>query len=207
MTKPPTNLMQTAMSVLVLFLAFLGIGAVGYFLATGGANEKFAEYPLLTRGHGILGAVYLALAPLQFSKKLRTRFLNFHRWSGRFLFLIGLVIGVSALFMAVVIPYSGFSEQIIIGFFSALFLVSLVISFRSIRAKNIEQHRQWMIRAFAIGLSIATMRLIFVPGLILFELSRQQTEAWSIISFTIAFVLHCSAAELWIRKTKGVRVT
>jgi len=202
MNSPPSNLAQTFMSFLVCGLALLGIGSVGYFLATGGANDQFADYPLVANSHGIFGAVYLLLAPLQFSKGLRNKYLNFHRWAGRLLLILGLIIGTSALFIGIIIPYSGFSEQLIIGFFGSLFLVSLIISYKSIRAKKIQLHREWMIRALAIGLSIATMRLIFVPVLILAELNRQQTEAWSIISFTIAFVIHCSVAEFWIRRTR-----
>jgi hypothetical protein len=160
-----------------------------YFLLTGGANEKFSEFPLIVNSHVLLGAVYLLTAPLQFSKTLRTRSLDFHRWSGRFLVSFGLIAGASALFMGIVIPYSGTSEQLVIGFFGSLFL-----SYKNVRQKNIKLHREWMIRALALGLSIATIRLIFVPVLILNSLNRQEAEMWSILSFTIAFVLHCGFA-------------
>lgn len=191
-----------AVSVLVCLLAVLALGAVGYFLATGGANERFAEFPLTVNSHALFGAVYLLFAPLQFSKTLRGRALDFHRWSGRLLVTLGLASGLGALFIGIVIPYSGTPEQIIIGFFGSLFVASLAISYRYILRKNVQLHREWMIRALALGLSIATMRLIFVPVLILSALSREETEAWSIISFTIAFVIHCGFAEFWIRKTR-----
>ncbi len=202
MTSSKIGVPALALTFLVSILSLLGIGAVGYFLATGGANESFADYPLIVNSHVVLGAVYLLLAPLQFSTKIRTGFLDFHRLSGRLLVAIGFVIGASALFMGLVIPYSGVPEQLIIGFFGSLFLASLIISYTSIRNKDIERHREWMIRALAIGLSIATMRLIFVPGLILLDMCRQDMEAWSITSFTIAFLIHCSVAEFWIWKTK-----
>ncbi len=191
------------MKTLVSLLAILGIGAVGYFFATGGANEQFQNHSIIVNSHALLGGVYLLLAPLQFSQKFRSRFLGFHRISGRVLITLGLIVGCSALFMGIVIPYSGFAEQLIIGFFGALFLASLLVSYVAIRRKDVSQHREWMIRAFAIGLSIATMRLIFVPGLLLFSLSRQQTEIWSIVSFALAFIIHCLVAELWIRKTNN----
>lgn len=191
-----------AVSILVCLLAILGLGAVGYFLMTGGANERFTEFPLVVNSHALFGAVYLLLAPLQFSQTLRGRALNFHRWSGRLLVVLGLASGIGALFIGIVIPYSGTSEQIIIGFFGSFFVLSLALSYKHILQKNIQLHREWMIRALALGLSIATMRLIFVPVLILSALDRDETEAWSIISFTIAFILHCGFAEFWIRKTR-----
>jgi hypothetical protein len=63
-----------------------------------------------------------------------------------------------------------------------------------------------MIRAFAIGLSIATMRLIFVPALLVAaDPTDAQIATLSIASFTAAFVAHASAAELWIRLTRASR--
>ncbi len=61
-----------------------------------------------------------------------------------------------------------------------------------------------MIRAFAIGLSIATMRLIFVPALVIIVATPTdaQIAALSTSSFAAAFVLHASVAELWIRATR-----
>jgi uncharacterized membrane protein len=80
---------------------------------------------------------------------------------------IGLVVGGTALFMGLVIPFSGWPERVVIGFFGGLFLVALVKGFSHVRAGRVALHREWMIRAFAVGLSIATMRLIFMPALML----------------------------------------
>ena len=151
----------------------------------------------------ILCAIYLPLAPFQLSATRRKKSLNTHRWAGRVLSAIGLVVGAAALFLGIIVPYSGVSEQLVIGFFGILFLFSIVREFLYIRSKEIALHREWMMRAFAIGLSIATMRLIFIPALIIIgNPTRQETEMLSIIAFTIAFVLHCSIAEIWIRNTR-----
>jgi hypothetical protein len=202
MPSSKASFTTTAVSILVCFLAISGVGAVIFFLVSGGANEKFSEFPLIVNSHVIFGAVYLLLAPLQFSKTIRFKSIDFHRWSGRLLVSVGLVAGTSALFLGIVIPYSGTPEQLVIGFFGSLFLLSLILSYLNVRQKKIQQHREWMIRALAIGLSIATMRFIFIPILILRAPSGQEIEMWSIISFTIAFVLHSGFAEIWIHKTR-----
>jgi hypothetical protein len=65
-----------------------------------------------------------------------------------------------------------------------------------------------MIRAFAIGLAIATDRLIIVAMLILLlgdleaEPTRAQSEAIAISAFTVAFTVHAVLAEIWIRATR-----
>jgi hypothetical protein len=113
------------------------------------------------------------------------------------------VVGVTALFMGLVIPFSGWPERVIIGLFGGLFLVSLVRGFVYVRAGQVNLHREWMIRAFAIALSIATMRLIFIPAMIIVSTPTDaQIAALSVMSFTVAFVAHASVAELWIRATR-----
>lgn len=194
---------RTALSFIVGFLAICGIGGSIFFFTHEPNNEGFVQHPNITFFHVTLGAIYLLLAPFQFSKKIRNKFLTYHRWSGRILVSIGLVVGAAALFLGLVIPYSGISEQFVIAFFGTFFLVSLVKGFVYARAKEIALHREWMLRAFAIGLSIATMRLIFIPALIIIgDPTRQDTESLSIIAFTIAFILHSGFAEFWIRYTR-----
>jgi hypothetical protein len=84
-----------------------------------------------------------------------------------------------------------------------LVLTALLKGFVHIRAKRVTLHREWMIRAFAIGLAIAPMRLIFVPALLVVaDPSNGQIATLSVASFTVAFVLHSSVAEVWIRLTR-----
>jgi uncharacterized membrane protein len=195
--------MRWLLSVAVAFLALIGIGASVMHYRQEPYNPGFLEFPVMTALHVILGGIYLAFAPFQFVKRIRTRWLNYHRWAGRLLVTIGLVIGVTALFMGFVIPFSGLAESVVIGAFGGLFLIALVKGFLDIRAGRVEQHREWMIRAFAIGLSIATMRLIFIPALMLIgNPTLEQATTLSIVSFTAAFCSHALAAEVWIRKTR-----
>ncbi len=191
------------LGILVAFLATSGVGAAVFFFLREPANEQFLIYPNITLLHVVPGGIYLALAPLQFLGRIRSRWLNYHRWAGRFLASTGLVLGVAAVFIALVIPFSGRWEQVINGFFGTLFVFSLVKGVVYIRAGQIDLHREWMIRAFAIGLSIATMRLLFVPALIIVgNPTRSQIEMLSIASFGVAFFLHCSFAEYWIRRSR-----
>jgi hypothetical protein len=72
-----------------------------------------------------------------------------------------------------------------------------------IRAGRVGLHREWMIRAFAIGLSMATMRLIFVPTLIIMTTPTDaQIAMLSTSSSAAAFVVHASATEAWLRATR-----
>lgn len=190
------------MTAVVAVLALVGVaGGVAHFVKEP-YNPGFLEYPNLVKMHAALGAVYLALAPLQFLTPVRSRWLSFHRITGRVLTAIGLAIGLSAIFIGLVIPFSGLSEQVIISIFGAFYVVALVKGFLCIRRREIAKHREWMIRAFSIGLSIATMRLVFIPALIIVGADDATARTLSIISFSVAFSVHTLVAELWIRRSR-----
>jgi uncharacterized membrane protein len=190
--------------VVVALLALIGVGASATHYLQEPYNPGFLEFPTVVALHVVLGGIYLALAPFQFVRRIRSRYLGYHRRAGRLLVAVGVVVGVTALFMGFVIPFSGWPERVVIGLFGGLFLVALVKGYLHVRAGRVALHREWMIRAFAIGLSIATMRLIFVPALIVAaDPTDGQIAVLSNVSFAVAFVLHASVAELCIRTTRG----
>jgi len=203
-TNTCVNSKVKLIGILIGFLAITGVGASVFHFLKEPYNLGFNEFPTITALHVIPGAIYLALAPFQFVTLIRSRWIDYHRWMGRLLVLIGLLVGASALFIAIVIPFSGWVESVINGFFALLFVYSMIRGYLSIRAKQIDIHREWMIRAFALGLAIATMRLIFIPVLIIAgNPSHDQIAMLSIVSFTIAFTLHIGLAEIWIRTTRN----
>src|SRR5215216_7076741 len=153
------------LGVAVGFLALIGVGASVAHYVQEPYNPGFLEYPIIVAVHVVLGGLYLTLVPFQFVRRIRSRHLRYHRRVGRILVSIGLVVGVTALFMGLVIPFFGWGERVIIGLFGTVFLVALTTGFLHVRAGRVALHREWMMRAFAVGLSIATQRLIFFPAL------------------------------------------
>jgi hypothetical protein len=120
---------------------------------------------------------------------------------------VGLVVGVTALFIGLVIPFSGWAERVLIGLFGSLFLFALGKGFVHVRAGRVALHREWMIRAFAIALAIATQRLIFIPSLfVVVDPTGGQIVTLSIAAWSAALVVHSSLAEVWIRLTRKRRV-
>ena len=198
---------EKSLTIVVGMLCVLGIVFSIRFLISGGGNEAFAQYPLITKLHVVPGILYLALAPLQFLPAIRNRFRNFHRRSGQMLTVIGLVLGLAALFIGLVIPFSGLPEQVVIAVFGVFYLISIIKGFQFARARQFAAHREWMLRAFAIGLSIVTMRLIFIPILIsIGNPTNEQITFYSIVSFSISFLAHSLFAEIWIKYTRNAKV-
>ena len=157
-----SNRVRWSLAITISTLAVIGVAASATFYVRPLMHDRFLDFPAVVALHVVLGGVYLALAPFQFVTRIRTRWPEYHRQVGRLLVAIGLVAGASGLFMAWIIPFAGWPERIILGFFGLLFLTSTAKGFFAIRAGQVTAHREWMIRAFAIGLAIATDRLIIV---------------------------------------------
>jgi uncharacterized membrane protein len=165
-------------------------------------DDVFARYPILTLVHIVPGLFFMILGPFQFSSTIRARHLRWHRWNGRIFVACGVVIGISALVMSFAMPaIGGFNQAAATTLFGTFFLFALCKAFWHIRRREIALHREWMIRAFAIGLAVATIRPIV--GL-LFATSRFSgltPHEFFGTAFWIGFVLHLIAAEAWIRAT------
>jgi uncharacterized membrane protein YozB (DUF420 family) len=186
-------------------LALLGIGVSIEHFATGDHyNRGFYEFPVVIGLHVVLGAVYLGLALHQLLPAARARSATAHRVVGRGAALAGFTAGTTALVILVLFPFSGRAELLAAGPFGVWFLFSLARGVVLARAGRYEEHREWMIRAFAIATGIATMRLIFVPALFAFgEATDERARFLSVVSFAVAFSVHTLAAELWIRATRS----
>lgn len=168
----------------------------------GSLDDLFARHPALTLIHIVPGLFFMVLGPLQFSSSLRARHLWWHRLSGKIFVVCGLVIGISAFVMSVAMPaIGGFNQAAATALFSLLFLFALCKAFWHIRRREIALHREWMIRAFAIGLAVATIRPIIGVFFATSPLTGLTPREFFGTAFWIGFVLQLIAAEAWIRLT------
>jgi uncharacterized membrane protein len=206
----------------VVGLALVGVAAGlgrAAALATGGASYEpvrrvlpeawladtlalegwFAGYPVLTLLHVLPGALFLALAPFQFSARLRARRPALHRRVGRVAALAALTAGASALVLGAVFPYNGPAASAAVFTFGALFLYALARALAAIRRGDAARHREWMIRAFAVGAGISTIRIV---SLILLTTTGARPIELAAASFWTGFVLTFAAGEAWVRLTR-----
>jgi uncharacterized membrane protein len=210
--KKPTNWLVRVLWGVVIVLAFIGIAAAvrrTLILAqvmpsfdppqAPAFDAGFAQYPILTLVHIVPGALFMILGPLQFVRRIRSRYLTVHRWCGRTFVASGYVIGITALAMSFLMSIGGANETAATTLFALLFLLALTRAFVHIRRREIAQHREWMIRAFAIGLAVATVRPIV--GMF-FALSGLSPREFFGIAFWLGFTLHLIAAEVWINYTR-----
>lgn len=202
------------MWVAVIFLIVIGIAAVtrrtvallfpGHLGSRSSSpaaalDTGFAGHEVLTLIHILPGAIFLGLAAFQFIPGIRQRHLEFHRWSGRALVVTGLVIGVSALVMSFKMNIGGVNETAATTLYAIVFLICLIRAYVFIRRKDVARHREWMIRAYAVGLGVATTRPIVG---VFFAFRRMTPHEFFGIAFWLGFTITFVAAEAWIDYTR-----
>jgi len=199
--------------VAIIILALIGVAAVvrralilfgvlppAVHPVYGIFDGDFALHPTTVFLHIIPGALFMLLAPTQFIPRIRENYLWFHRLSGRILVVSGFIIGSSALVMSLQMSIGGASETAATLFFDMLFLFSLGKGFYYVRRGRIAEHREWMIRMFAIGLAVATVRPIVG---IFFALSGLSPHEFFGAAFWLGFTINLIAAEAWINHTRS----
>ncbi len=108
----------------------------------------------------IVGAMLATiLGPFQFLPQIRKgRFISVHRWLGR-LYLLGVTSGgIGGLYMAF-LAYGGLPTKLGFATLAILWLFSAFKAYQHIRNKEIQQHKAWMIRNYALTFAAVTLRL------------------------------------------------
>jgi uncharacterized membrane protein len=152
--------------------------------------------------HVVPGLLFTVIGPFQFSESIRARYLQWHRWNGRIFIATGSIIGISALLMSFTMQsIGGVNQAAATVLFGSFFLFALSKAFWHIRRREVALHRQWMIRAFAIGLAVASIRPIVGIFFATSRFSGLTPAQFFGTAFWIGFVLHLIAAEAWIHAT------
>jgi uncharacterized membrane protein YozB (DUF420 family) len=171
--------------------------AAGIIPEEGEFDRRYAEHPVLAYVHILPGVIYLVLAPFQISRRFRNRHLGLHRKMGRVLIPLGIASGLFGIVFGILFSFGGVAEASAAVVFGSWFVFCLAYAYLHIRAGDTVSHRRWMIRAFAIGLGVGTIRI----WIGLFEGFGLLDEVTSFgVAFWVAWTMHVIAAELWLRR-------
>jgi uncharacterized membrane protein len=168
-------------------------------------SRRYVLHPWQGALHVGPGLIYILGAPLQLSAGFRRKHLVLHRRFGRVVLASGIVAATFAVMFGLTHPFSGLSEASAAAVFGTWFFACLVLAFVAIRRRDIAQHRRWMIRAFAVGIGIGTVRLwvgilgaiVLVPAGVTPMGPEESTYGFA---FWLGFGLHVAIGELWLRR-------
>jgi hypothetical protein len=175
----------------------------GHSLATGQpvADPVFMVYvhqPWLPAIHILSGIVFMLLGPLQFIPSLRRDRPKIHRITGRILLVCGLIAAATGLGVEFAFPLrGGHFKRAAMVLFSLAMLAALLLAWQAAVRRRIDRHRAWVVRGHAIGLSLSTTRLYFIPA---YVISGNPIEFEAATVTWLGFCLNCVVAEWIVRR-------
>jgi uncharacterized membrane protein len=169
LASTPSSSRWTAKHTLWLLLGLIGISVIfsteipilrdrtgfnhDYFL-------KLAHDRLLLIPHALCGIAATFIGPLQFSSRLRRKHLALHRILGRVYVFAILFAALCSLLLT-----QGSGLELATYFQAGSWILCTLIAFLLARNGHIAQHRQWMIRSYAVTFTfIATRAFDFIPS-------------------------------------------
>jgi uncharacterized membrane protein len=144
------------------------------------------------------GVVALAVGSFQFSRLLRVRYLSLHRWMGR-IYLGAVAIGGVAGFRMALESFGGLPTHVGFGILAGLWLFTTAMAYKRIIERRIQNHREWMIRSFALTFAAVTLRIwlpLFVGALKIDFVPAFQTISW------LCWVPNILVAEVLISRSR-----
>jgi|SRR5271165_434717 len=112
--------------------------------------------------HGLAGACALLLGPMQFSDRMRQRYLRLHRVVGWVYVSGALVLAPLGAYIQYFEERMGESRSFTMAAVSdaALLMLTTAVALWFILRRKVPQHRQWMTRSYAVALVFLEVRLI-----------------------------------------------
>lgn len=115
--------------------------------------------------HIIFGGIALLIGWMQFSKKLRKKYLNLHRWIGKIYVVSVLISGIPGFYIAFHAS-GGLSPKLGFTIGAVLWVILTVLGFSTIRKGKVEAHKKFMMYSYAGTFGAVTLR-IWLPLLII----------------------------------------
>lgn len=137
----------------------------------------------------------MLLGFFQFSKTIKSKYINWHRWSGRLYAVIILFFsGPSGLIMSYH-ANGGIFSQISFVILSVLWISFTFLSVYFILKKNVKNHQKFAIRSFALTLSAISLRLF--KYIIVFLFQPLPMDVYRIVAW-LGWTFNLLIAEIFI---------
>jgi uncharacterized membrane protein len=164
--------------------------------------------------HAVGSAIALAVGPLLFSTRLRAKHLRLHRRLGK-LYIVSIGVGGGSGLYLSFEALGGWMSQAGFLALDILWLTATYIGYKQIRQKRLEEHREWMLRSYALTFAGVTLRfwvallgVLTIPlenfsqfELLLDDLNRMyRIDAW------LCWVPNLIFAEWLIRRRRKSRI-
>jgi Predicted membrane protein (DUF2306) len=156
-------------------------------------DAVFASHATLTLAHILPALLFVLVAPLVVFRRPANA-----AWPERLIFPLGAVVGLTAYAMSVY-PVGGWVERSAVLTFNSIFLFSLFRAYWYRQRGEAVLKRQWMLRAIAVLLGIATTRPVMGIFFATSPLTHLTPSQFFGIAFWIGFSINTLVIEFWLR--------
>ena len=153
----------------------------GFFDPASPVAKHFAPGLVFLLVHGFFGMLALALGALQFSNRLRARYLAWHRKLG-YVYVVSVFIAAP---MAIMFSTKvGTGSLLAASIVQALgWMITTAIALYCVLHGNLVQHRRWMIRSYPFAMVFTVARLIVpIPPILAMGDAGVEIVVWSVIA-------------------------
>lgn len=188
------------------FLLLLAISVASYAVAlllsadlrSNFVQQLISTFPYIAPIHFIGGALAIVVGALQFPAWIRRKHLTLHRYLGRTYVIAIFFSGIAGLILAVnsvagPVAQSGFALMAIV------WMMTTGLAFMSIRRGEINAHKQWMMRSYAVTVAGVTLRLYLGIG---FAAGLSFSEFYPYLAW-LCWVPNLVLMELYLRISSG----
>jgi uncharacterized membrane protein len=166
-----------AVSVALYSLRFYGVLAGNWLDIDPGIREVMARVPVQALTHMLIAPIALLLGPFQFYPKLRAKYPQAHRWSGRVYVTACVVAGIAGLAAS---PYASGGPVAGLGFgiLAVLWVGTTLGAWRAAVRRRFALHRLLMRFSYAMTFGAVTLRLQIPLGFMLGYSSYSSMSVW-----------------------------
>ncbi len=159
-TIPATLFFFSFVTILIALMQAVQIP----FGALPSESARLATEPVSHFAHAFGGAVFGLIGPIQFGRVLAGKYGRLHRLMGRVFVISGAALSMSSI--TLIWSFSDSHSLLVTGgrFVCGVALgIALICAILAIRRRNITKHRDWMIRAYALGIGATAVSMVFIP--------------------------------------------
>ena len=130
------------------------------------ADHRFTGFPAALVIHIVGAALFALIGAFQFVPGIRRRHRVWHRRAGSVVVIAGLLVSGSALWLTLFYPAQPGTREVLYVLrlvFGTSTIGCLVLGFTAIRRRDINAHRAWMMRGYALALGAGTQ--VFTEGI------------------------------------------
>ncbi|MEO6254332.1 MAG: DUF2306 domain-containing protein [Ferruginibacter sp.] len=149
---------RTFWAIIILLSAYYLYRAINYRFVREGIGKTFWNKQFWFVSHLATAVIPLITGPFQFWPWFRKHYINWHRLIGK-VYIIGCLLGgLSAIYLGITQPYPGSVVPTLI--LATLWLFMTTSAWITIKKKNVQAHRLFMIRSYTLTLSFVFLRVL-----------------------------------------------